>query len=753
MSEWVTTSTEILHYLLKEFIINVNKCYCCRVIPCLRDITNKTPNAEYDDELPRISEKEDYQPVKGRRIVDINYLMLQLQDKSHHYDLFDCKTGYFQLIGEKRNGMASKFKFKCNMCQKIIILDSENPENPEMVNVNIAATSGIVASGIGFFQFEELFSAIDVPVFASSSYINLQNIVYDNWEKTAAKSMEAAANREKQAAIAEGHMKDGYALVDVYVDGAWCSRSYGNNFRANSGTAAIIGKRFGEVLYMAVKNKYCVICARAEKKEHDPREHKCYKNYKGPSSAMEADIICEGFKASKEMYGIIYARMVGDGDSSTYAKILEANPYANHNVEKIECRNHILRNFCNKLRAAAKDTKYALAHRKTLTNEKVMSMRKVIVKSIKYHKSSGTPKNLSTTLLHNDIVNSIAHAYGDHHLCSDYNCSKEKNITGSTMKLVQNSTFLFRVKSIIATAANKARSLIEDVDTNAVERFNSVIAKFVGGKRINFSSRRGYQGRCAAAVVSYNNEKAISSVQKSILGKSPTGKVKEIERRRSLKRKRNQEHPTKKIRKISEKSSIQHDYGPTSLAPDMTSEQFEKAKELFLDSLKNLTADRTEIERSTILQRNSSEWMEIRKKIITASNFGQICKRQTFRSTAPLVKNILYKKNLAHVASVSHGIEHEKQALQQMELQESINIEPCGLFIDENYPFIGATPDGLVGDDKIVEIKCPITAYRKGIETAIKENKIQLSSSTKKTIQDQLTNQVIGTIKCRVSFT
>lgn len=68
-----------------------------------------------------------------------------------------------------------------------------------------------------------------------------------------------------------------------------------------------------------------------------------------------------------------------------------------------------------------------------------------------------------------------------------------------------------------------------------------------------------------------------------------------------------------------------------------------------------------------------------------------------------------------------------------MELQESINIEPCGLFIDEQYPFIGATPDGLVRDDIIVEMKCPITAFKKGIDTAIKENKIQLYKFDKKT--------------------
>nr|CAI5864409.1 unnamed protein product [Callosobruchus analis] len=49
------------------------------------------------------------------------------------------------------------------------------------------------------------------------------------------------------------------------------------------------------------------------------------------------------------MYGLRYTRFIADGDSSTYKKILESSPYKKA-VMKIECRNHLLRNFCNKLR-------------------------------------------------------------------------------------------------------------------------------------------------------------------------------------------------------------------------------------------------------------------------------------------------------------------------------------------------------------------------------------------------------------------
>ena len=54
--------------------------------------------------------------------------------------------------------------------------------------------------------------------------------------------------------------------------------------------------------------------------------------------------------------------------------------------------------------------------------------------------------------------------------------------------------------------AHLSSSLLFDVDNNAVESYNSAVNKFVGGKRINFSLRGSYQGRCFAAAVCYNNK-------------------------------------------------------------------------------------------------------------------------------------------------------------------------------------------------------------------------------------------------------
>lgn len=614
------------------------------------------------------------------------------------------------------------------------MINSEDQNDKEQVNINIAATTGIVASGIGFSQFEELCSAMNIPVFSSKYYSKLEEEVFEKWYKTASATMEAAAQMEKEIAIAEGRIKNGYPMIDVCVDGSWCARSYGTNYKASSGTAVIIGRKTGQVIYIGIKNKYCLVCARAEHKNISPKQHKCFKNYEGSSSSMETEIIVEGFKSSITMYGIIYERMIGDGDASTYAAVLKARPYENENVtvEKIECRNHVLRNFCKKLRNLITDTKYVLAHRKMLNNVKILTIRKSIVQCIRHHKTSEGPRNVAISNLHRDIINCVAHAFGDHRMCQEYYCNKHRN-DNDELKKIQNSTFIFRINAIVSNVAAKSRSLIEDVDTNTVECFNSVIAKFIGGKRINFSLKGGYQGRCSAAVLSFNSQSGLSAVQKAFLNKSPKGRVKIIERRRAQKRKLNFEHPVKKVRKLKDGNQKQHDYGSASTAPDMSPHELKKAEEEFLNNLRMLTSDRQAIERATVLQRDSSEWLEIRKNLITASNFGQICKRKISINTAPLVKNILYQKNLTCVTAVAHGIEHERQALQQLEKQENISIMPCGLFIDRTYPFIGATPDGLVGDDMLIEIKCPLTAVKNGLNSAVQQNKIQILKYDKKT--------------------
>lgn len=65
----------------------------------------------------------------------------------------------------------------------------------------------------------------------------------------------------------------------------------------------------------------CVICHAVESGRIQPKDHVCFKNWSGPSTAMEADIIVEGMRYLEECHGIRCLRLIGDGDSSTMAKV------------------------------------------------------------------------------------------------------------------------------------------------------------------------------------------------------------------------------------------------------------------------------------------------------------------------------------------------------------------------------------------------------------------------------------------------
>ena len=95
-------------------------------------------------------------------------------------------------------------------------------------------------------------------------------------------------------------------------------RSNHHRYSAKSGVACIIGRETNKLLFLGVRNKYCSACSIAKAKTTDVPERHCFKNWDGSSSAMEQDIIVEGFSKSEQMHGLRYIGLIGDGDSSVY---------------------------------------------------------------------------------------------------------------------------------------------------------------------------------------------------------------------------------------------------------------------------------------------------------------------------------------------------------------------------------------------------------------------------------------------------
>ncbi|KAK5643017.1 hypothetical protein RI129_009184 [Pyrocoelia pectoralis] len=103
--------------------------------------------------------------------------------------------------------------------------------------------------------------------------------------------------------------------------------------------------------------------------------------------------------------------------------------------------------------------------------------------------------------------------------------------------------------------------------------------------------------------------------------------------------------------------------------------------------------------------------------------FGVVCRQKTSTGCKSLVGTILYPKPF-HSAACDYGNKFEPVARSTLEKIINQKIEPCGLFIDEEQPFLAASPDGLIGDRGLLEIKCPYSARDMTPEEGIKQRKI-----------------------------
>ena len=133
------------------------------------------------------------------------------------------------------------------------------------------------------------------------------------------------------------------------------------------------------------------------------------------------------------------------------------------------------------------------------------------------------------------------------------------------------------------------------------------------------------------------------------------------------------------------------------------------------NSISSITpAERNEIEEKTRDQGKSNVWKSERTKRLTSSNFGRIC-TATERTNFPNLAYSLTKWTNAKSAALRHGIQYESTAVDRLEEDKNIKTTTCGLVVSLTHPYIAASPDHLLNDDTVVEVKCPYSAKNKKI--------------------------------------
>ena len=95
--------------------------------------------------------------------------------------------------------------------------------------------------------------------------------------------------------------------------------------------------------------------------------------------------------------------------------------------------------------------------------------------------------------------------------------------------------------------------------------------------------------------------------------------------------------------------------------------------------------------------------------MLTASNFGPVCQMRPPTSCAARVKEMLYPA-VSDALALKYGHDNEDTARRELAIGLKKKIQTCGFFVDQELPFLGASPEGLIDEDGFVEIKCPFSA-------------------------------------------
>ncbi|MEK7070241.1 MAG: lambda exonuclease family protein [Patescibacteria group bacterium] len=103
----------------------------------------------------------------------------------------------------------------------------------------------------------------------------------------------------------------------------------------------------------------------------------------------------------------------------------------------------------------------------------------------------------------------------------------------------------------------------------------------------------------------------------------------------------------------------------------------------------------------------------MRKHRLTASNFSCVIRGRGYRSPEKLREDMLKCEKIEINGAMQHGIDNEDNARKFYEETTGNKVVEVGLCIPLWDKRIGGSPDGLVGDDGCIEIKCPKRMYPK----------------------------------------
>jgi putative phage-type endonuclease len=119
------------------------------------------------------------------------------------------------------------------------------------------------------------------------------------------------------------------------------------------------------------------------------------------------------------------------------------------------------------------------------------------------------------------------------------------------------------------------------------------------------------------------------------------------------------------------------------------------------------------------MEQGTDEWFKARLGSVTASrvsdvmakgkNGGISTSRENYLAQLVAERLTNEKEETYTNAAMQWGTDQEPHARRAYEFLQDVDVEQVGFVVHPTIPMSGASPDGLVGDDGLVEFKCPLT--------------------------------------------
>lgn len=128
------------------------------------------------------------------------------------------------------------------------------------------------------------------------------------------------------------------------------------------------------------------------------------------------------------------------------------------------------------------------------------------------------------------------------------------------------------------------------------------------------------------------------------------------------------------------------------------------------------------------MEQRSEEWIAIRLGKVTASRAADVmaktktgysASRETYMAQLITERLTNTRADGFTSAAMMHGVDTEPQARMAYEFMTGETVEETGFVLHPSIQGFGASPDGLVGSDGLIEIKCPNSATH--IDTLLSE--------------------------------